>query len=47
MARDVGVQRSTVARWESGDTTPSLWAKPRIADALEVSLELLDGLLKP
>lgn len=45
LAMDVGVQRSTVARWESGDTTPSLWARPRIADALGVTLDLLDELL--
>ena len=43
---EVGVQRSTVARWESGDTTPSLWARPRIANALGVSLDLLDDLLE-
>ncbi|PUB27692.1 helix-turn-helix protein [Promicromonospora sp. AC04] len=42
---EVGVQRSTVARWESGDTTPSLWARPRIANALDVTLDLLDDLL--
>lgn len=45
LAMDVGVQRSTVARWESGDTTPSLWARPRIADALGVTLDMLDELL--
>lgn len=45
LARDVGVQRSTVARWESGDTTPSLWARPRIANALGVTLDRLDQLL--
>lgn len=43
---EVGVQRSTVARWESGDTTPSLWARPRIANALGVTLDLLDVLLE-
>lgn len=45
LAMEVGVQRSTVARWESGDTTPSLWARPRIANALGVTLDLLDDLL--
>lgn len=45
LAMEVGVQRSTVARWESGDTTPSLWARPRIANALGVTLDLLDELL--
>jgi DNA-binding XRE family transcriptional regulator len=46
LAIEVGVQRSTVARWESGDTTPSLWARPRIANALGVTLDLLDDLLE-
>ena len=46
LAMEVGVQRSTVARWESGDTTPSLWARPRIANALGVTLDLLDVLLE-
>ncbi|WP_427884674.1 helix-turn-helix transcriptional regulator [Kribbella sp. GL6] len=45
LAAEVGVQRSTVARWESGDTTPSLWARPRIANALDVTLDRLDELL--
>jgi DNA-binding XRE family transcriptional regulator len=45
LAMEVGVQRSTVARWESGDTTPSLWARPRIANALGVTLDLLEELL--
>jgi DNA-binding XRE family transcriptional regulator len=45
LAMEVGVQRSTVARWESGDTTPSLWARPRIANALGVTLDVLDELL--
>lgn len=45
LAMEVGVQRSTVARWESGDTTPSLWARPRIANALGLTLGLLDELL--
>lgn len=46
LAAEVGVQRSTVARWESGDTTPSLWARPRIANALGMTLDLLDDLLE-
>jgi DNA-binding XRE family transcriptional regulator len=45
LATEVGVQRSTVARWESGDTTPPLWARPRIANALGVTLDQLDELL--
>lgn len=45
LAADVGVLRSTVARWESGHTTPSLWARPRLANALRVSLDMLDEIL--
>ena len=45
LAMEVGVQRSTVTRWEAGDTTPSLWARPRIANALDVTLDQLDELL--
>lgn len=45
LAMEVGVQRSTVTRWEAGDTTPSLWARPRIANALGVTLDRLDELL--
>jgi DNA-binding XRE family transcriptional regulator len=45
LAIEVGVQRTTVARWESGDTTPSLWVRPPLADALDVSLDELDGIL--
>lgn len=45
LAMEVGVQRSTVTRWEAGDTTPSLWARPRIANALGVTLDQLDELL--
>lgn len=45
LAMEVGVQRSTVTRWEAGDTTPSLWARPRIANALDLTLDQLDELL--
>jgi DNA-binding XRE family transcriptional regulator len=45
LAVEVGVQRTTVARWESGETTPSLWARPRLANALDVSLDALDSIL--
>lgn len=42
---DIGVERSTVARWEAGETTPSLWARPRLANALAITLDQLDTLL--
>lgn len=34
LAERLGVERSTVARWESGHSTPRPWARPRLADAL-------------
>jgi tetratricopeptide (TPR) repeat protein/transcriptional regulator with XRE-family HTH domain len=40
------VERSTVVRWESGETEPLPWIRPKLARALRVSAEQLDGLLK-
>ncbi|WP_123813545.1 helix-turn-helix transcriptional regulator [Myceligenerans xiligouense] len=45
LAMDIGVERSTVARWEAGETRPSLWARPRLANALDITLDALDVLL--
>lgn len=45
VAHRVGVDRSTVGRWESGDTAPQAWARRKLADLLGVSLPHLDGLL--
>ena len=45
LAAEVGVERTTVARWEAGGTMPSLWVRPRLANALDVSLEMLDNIL--
>src|SRR5262249_29524976 len=44
-AERLGVDRSTVARWESADTEPQPWLRPKIARALGVSLIELDELL--
>ncbi|WP_046766630.1 helix-turn-helix domain-containing protein [Jiangella alkaliphila] len=44
-ADSVGVDRTTVARWESGTTAPQPWQRSRIADVLDVSLDDLDTLL--
>jgi transcriptional regulator with XRE-family HTH domain len=44
-AERLKVDRSTVARWESGETEPQPWIRPRLAKALQVSLEQLDELL--
>lgn len=45
LAEETGVHRTTVGRWESGESIPSLWVRPRIADALHISLDVLVGLL--
>lgn len=47
LAERLGVDRTTVARWESGEYSPQPWLRPRIAEAFGVSLsalsELVDG----
>ncbi len=45
LAERLGVDRSTVARWESGETEPQPWIRPRLARALQLSLDQLDHLL--
>lgn len=45
LAGNLGVERSTVIRWESGQTAPQPWLRPKIAQALRVSAEQLDELL--
>jgi tetratricopeptide (TPR) repeat protein/transcriptional regulator with XRE-family HTH domain len=47
LAGQLGVERTTVVRWELGETEPQPWMRPRLAKALRVSAdrlgELLDG----
>ncbi|GIH08018.1 hypothetical protein Rhe02_60850 [Rhizocola hellebori] len=45
MAEQLGVDRTTVIRWERGDNEPQPWQRPNIAMALKVSVEELDALL--
>ena len=45
LAERLSVDRSTVARWESGDTEPQPWIRPRLARALQVSVDQLGDLL--
>ena len=45
LAERLKVDRSTVARWESGETEPQPWMRPRLARALQVSVDQLDELL--
>jgi len=45
LAALLGVERSTVQRWEAGETTPQPWLWPKLAEALGVSLDELDAML--
>jgi transcriptional regulator with XRE-family HTH domain len=45
LAETLGVDRSTVVRWERADTDPQPWHRPRLAAALKVSIEDLGELL--
>lgn len=45
LAEILGVELSTVGRWERGETSPQPWSRPKLADALKVSLEELNRLL--
>lgn len=46
LAERLGVERSTVVRWEAGDTEPLPSIRPHMAYALEVSIDQLAELLK-
>ncbi len=45
LAERLGIERSTVSRWERGETEPQPWFRPKLADALAVSAEELQELL--
>lgn len=45
LARLVGVEPTTVGRWERGKTCPQPWCRPKLAEALTVSIEVLDAML--
>ncbi|MDQ1304698.1 MAG: 5-formyltetrahydrofolate cyclo-ligase [Actinomycetota bacterium] len=45
LAERLGVDRSTVARWEAGDTEPLPWLRPKLARILQVSRDQLDAYL--
>src|SRR5918998_1611547 len=45
LAQRLGVERSTVVRWEAGDTEPLPSIRPHVAQALHVSLDQLAELL--
>jgi tetratricopeptide (TPR) repeat protein/DNA-binding XRE family transcriptional regulator len=41
----LGVERSTVVRWERGETEPLPWIRPKLATTLRVSADRLEELL--
>jgi tetratricopeptide (TPR) repeat protein/transcriptional regulator with XRE-family HTH domain len=45
LAELLGVDRTTVARWERGEAQPLPWLRPRLAKALKVSAERIEVLL--
>jgi transcriptional regulator with XRE-family HTH domain len=45
LAERVGVDRSTVVRWERGESAPHPWHRPRMARVLKITAEELDDLL--
>jgi transcriptional regulator with XRE-family HTH domain len=47
LAEHLGIDRSTVGRWERGTLTPQPWNQPDLAGALKISLDTLDALLTP
>ena len=47
LAHELGVELSTVGRWERGQTEPLPWHRPRLARILGVTVEGLHELLVP
>jgi tetratricopeptide (TPR) repeat protein/transcriptional regulator with XRE-family HTH domain len=45
LASALGVERSTVVRWEGGETKPLPWIRPKLARAIRISVDQLDELL--
>lgn len=45
LAELLGVDRSTIVRWEAADSEPQPWLRPKLAAALDVSVEGLRELL--
>ncbi|MCA1676367.1 MAG: helix-turn-helix domain-containing protein [Actinobacteria bacterium] len=45
LAAALDVERSTVVRWEAGDTAPQPWFRPKLARLLDVSGADLEELL--
>jgi transcriptional regulator with XRE-family HTH domain len=45
LAAQLDVDRSTVARWERGETEPLPWIRPKLGKSLRVTADRLDELL--
>jgi transcriptional regulator with XRE-family HTH domain len=45
LANRLNIERSTVVRWESGETEPLPWIRPKLARALQLSVDQLAELL--
>lgn len=45
LAEFIGVETTTVGRWERGESFPQPWSRPRLVAALDVSAEQLDTML--
>jgi tetratricopeptide (TPR) repeat protein/DNA-binding XRE family transcriptional regulator len=45
LARLLAVERSTIVRWERGETTPQPWTRPKLARALQVPADRVEELL--
>jgi transcriptional regulator with XRE-family HTH domain len=47
LAQKLGVERSTVVRWEAGKRAPQPWVRPLLAESLQISGDQLEDLLRP
>jgi transcriptional regulator with XRE-family HTH domain len=47
LAERLGVERSTVVRWERGDTEPLPWPRPRAREAWQQALAIFDDIQHP
>jgi DNA-binding XRE family transcriptional regulator len=45
LAEFVGVEPTTVGRWERSETSPQPWSRPKLAEALAISIEQLNTML--
>lgn len=45
LAARLGLERSTVVRWESARSSPQPWVRPNLAATLDITPKTLDGLL--